>query len=205
MVLCSGHSPSGIETQNALKPRMGRACGGAGLQGGVLSPVRIAGSIELRDYMRAQRLHLRPRLVVGLLGLLLLLLALGAAGFRIYQWSAGEIDASEAGLLPSLLLFLAAFFLLFLPWRLRRSYRRHRMLHAPFEIAFDDRTMSATNEFGHSSVPWSTFVRFRESKHVFLLYPADGLFHVIPKRLLSGDEEVNALRALLTEKVGPAT
>lgn len=54
---------------------------------------------------------------------------------------------------------------------------------------------------GQADVEWTNFIRFLESKTVFLLYTSPVCFNIVPKRALTPGE-TDSFRRLLQEKLG---
>jgi hypothetical protein len=54
---------------------------------------------------------------------------------------------------------------------------------------------------GQADVEWTNFIRFLESKTLFLLYTSPACFNIVPKRALA-PQETDSFRGLLKEKMG---
>jgi hypothetical protein len=54
---------------------------------------------------------------------------------------------------------------------------------------------------GQADVEWTNFIRFLESKTLFLLYTSPACFNIVPKRAFAPGE-TDSFRALLQEKLG---
>jgi hypothetical protein len=67
---------------------------------------------------------------------------------------------------------------------------------------FDETGIVADNEFGHATVPWSDYVKWKENDHLFLLYVSDPVFHIVPKRYFGGADDVEKLRQILKAQIG---
>jgi len=68
-------------------------------------------------------------------------------------------------------------------------------------MVFDDGSFSVGNERGSRSWPWNALSNFLETPHFFHLYFDNRSFFLVPKRALSGNDEVYQLRHLLQEKI----
>jgi len=54
---------------------------------------------------------------------------------------------------------------------------------------------------GQADVEWTNFIRFLESKNLFLLYTSPACFNIVPKRAFAPGE-TESFRGLLQEKLG---
>jgi len=88
--------------------------------------------------------------------------------------------------------------------RLYRRYAQHRPLQAPFHSRFDDDGFRTTSALFDDRRGWDDLLRWMEDGEYILLYEADDIFRVIPKRLLAGDGRIRRLRELLTSRLGAA-
>jgi DNA-binding transcriptional LysR family regulator len=53
---------------------------------------------------------------------------------------------------------------------------------------------------GSADVEWKNFIRFRESRHQFLLYSSPACFNIVPKRALT-PEQMSEFRTLLAQNL----
>jgi hypothetical protein len=100
---------------------------------------------------------------------------------------------------------LAAFWAIFIwgtPWWSART----QFLQQP--AAQGSRTMTLNDsgvhwlwKGGQADVEWTNFIRFLESKTLFLLYTSPACFNIVPKRAFAPGE-TESFRALLQEKLG---
>ena len=166
--------------------------------------IQVHGRVFWSDYLRAQYLHLRPRplwervgIAIVLMGAALLLAALGRA-------LAGSPPSRFPFLLVGSLVYLALYFCVFVPWRARALYRRQRGVEFPFRILADSGGLVVSSELGEVRLPWPTLRKWKESRHLFLIYSSDSLFHLVPKRLFSSSDQIEAFRSLLLRYLAQA-
>jgi hypothetical protein len=161
-----------------------------------MDSIIVSGTIEERDFVGAQLLHLRPSLsALCLLGLYALgsVLIVGATSRDLLQ---GNPVQWWALMQPaSVLLILGV-------WRYsvraaRLAYREHKALHGPMVLEISSDGISSKTEVGQDRLPWSHFVRLRENKHLFVIYQTRHLITIIPKRLLGGSEDEASVREMV--------
>jgi hypothetical protein len=100
---------------------------------------------------------------------------------------------------------LAGFFILFgLKFLARRSFRRDLRLQQPLQAVISDSGIEISSPTGSSKQTWDAFIRYVESKNLFLLYQGPQMFNVIPKRAFAQGEE-DTLRSILAQRLGTAS
>ena len=57
---------------------------------------------------------------------------------------------------------------------------------------------------GEGKLDWKAWMKFRETRQFFLLYPAARLVMLIPKRAFTGQEQIAEFRELLKRKLPAA-
>jgi hypothetical protein len=87
---------------------------------------------------------------------------------------------------------------------IRRSFRLDTRLQEPFELVANPEGIDISSKTSVSKYKWSAFVRFSESKNLFLVYQAPEVFNVFPKRAFAPGEE-ESFRGVLVEKLGTTT
>jgi hypothetical protein len=78
----------------------------------------------------------------------------------------------------------------------RRQYAQQKSLQGEIAIGWSEEGMHFDTEYGAFSMPWNHFHRWVEDKRTFLLFESSRLYRVIPKRVLSEDQQAS-LRQLL--------
>ena len=163
-----------------------------------MSDIEAECEITPRDYVQAQYLHIRPRPLIGCVGIGLAVLFLAVLGFSAIMLARDGGSPSLVVIMSALGAYLAGYFLWFIPWRARRIYAQQKSLHSPIRMKVDASGVAAQNQLGQVAIPWDHIRKWKENRHLFLLYHADVLFQMIPKRCLKSAEDINALRALLS-------
>jgi len=85
----------------------------------------------------------------------------------------------------------------------KKIYTQHKILHKPFEVEVTEQSFNTYSEYGTGVIPWADFHKWRENEKVLLLYQANNLMNIIPKRIFTAEEE-QTLRTHLALTLGPA-
>jgi len=93
------------------------------------------------------------------------------------------------------------YFLFYLPWKFKRSYRQYKALHSNISIVINNLGISGNSDHGNFNFEWSIFKNFKENKDIFLIYHTDYLFHIIPKRCFDDTQDSIKISNLLHEKI----
>lgn len=94
---------------------------------------------------------------------------------------------------------------LFMPYILHeRIYHRNPVLFEMRTVTFDDGGVTAERATGRVEAKWSSFVKFRETKSLFLTYQGKDVVGIVPKRAFPNAEAVAQFRSLLSSKL-PST
>jgi hypothetical protein len=167
--------------------------------------------IELtpNDYVVANRLHSRGRVLRFIVGLLIGYAGVLAVLFTLnHDWpqNAAEWQNFGSGLVA--VLFFGAVWLLIvryvlLPWRSRRIYRQQKNLHQEFEYSWDESALTVTGKSGYNTTPWHDFLKWRESANMFLVYRSDIMFNMLPKRFFSDASLIDDFRSALETGISP--
>lgn len=82
-----------------------------------------------------------------------------------------------------------------------RTWKGFHNFHHPITTEVDEEQLKMQTINCESSVKWQLYIKAIETKNLFMLYPSKALFHLIPKRAFSSDEEVKEFRELLRTKI----
>ena len=156
--------------------------------------IAIRQDIRPEDFRRAVYLHLRPRPVFGVAGILMLALVVLALVLLIR--SHPPCDPITL-VLPGCLVYLAVFFFVALPWQASRHFKQNRFLAHATEYRIDDTGLLVQSDLGTAKIPWDHLHKWKESKRMILLYPTDATYFIFPRRLFTAEEweEFRALAA----------
>ena len=165
--------------------------------------IEATGKLEAEDYVQAQYLHIRPRLAFKILGVLIAGLCLWAMWYSFFGDDSPGFNWSDL-IIPAGVAYFVAQFFVYVPWKTRRIYHQQKSLKREAHMRFDDTGLSAENEMGQGTTPWADYVKWKENERLFLLYISDPFFHMIPKRLFDDPGDIERLRKIFSEKIGPA-
>ena len=152
----------------------------------------LHGSITPTDYLNAQRLH-RARYARGyvILCIFLILAAFVLAAF--YQRHLGVIVGLVGGLGLTVEILIAT---VFLPWQVRRLHAQQKDLATPFNYSWDDEYLEVKGANGQAKRPWRNYAKYLEDERVFLVYHADNIFEMLPKRWFKDEAQIAEFRQL---------
>lgn len=159
--------------------------------------IEVKGVLQPSDYVRAQYLHLRPRPIYKIVGIIILVLFLWAGWYSV---SKGNLETLDY-LFFLVTVFLILNFAVYLPWRTRRIYKQQKALHRELTFKFDDGGVSASNENGRSLTPWEDYLKWKQNEHLILLYFSDCMYHMVPRHFFADAQVFDSLRELLPGKI----
>ncbi|HET7921552.1 MAG TPA: YcxB family protein [Gammaproteobacteria bacterium] len=87
----------------------------------------------------------------------------------------------------------------------RKRFKWQKRLQRPYNLSWNKDTFYMKGEHGESHTSWSDFSKWRESKHMILVYITDGLFRLIPKRAFKDSSAVTDFSQILYDKIGPCS
>ena len=146
--------------------------------------ITIQQDINAADCRRAMFLHLRPRpvfAVAGVLMLVLFLLVLGSSLCSPNRWDRGTF------IIIGVLLYLVAYFFWFLPRQASKRFKQTQFMKHEATCVIDNIGLHTTSELGHSDIPWDHFHKWKMGKSMILLYVTDTTYFIFPKRFFSGE------------------
>jgi hypothetical protein len=162
--------------------------------------MELKGKIQFEDLMAAQWLHMRPRRTMGVIGILLLGLAVLA---MVGSFLHGKQSLTDPMLwiLPVVLVYLALLFFVWFPRKVRRSYSQRKDFKHEISMVVTSDSLEMRTEQGYSVKPLTDYLKWKEGKNVFLLYLSDHLFHIVPKRFFAAHEDVDSFRDVIRHAI----
>jgi hypothetical protein len=150
----------------------------------------ITSTISASDYLDAQRLH-RAQALRWFSVFCCVLVGLGVALFFLHLPQPGVISVCVGiGFLITELIFSS----LYLPWKTHRLHAQQKDLAAEFTYTWDSEFLEGRSANGHSKRRWRDYVKFKENEKIFLIYHADNLFEVFPKKWFRDLAHMNEFR-----------
>ena len=115
------------------------------------------------------------------------------------EWTTTRRAAFLAGLVPFLVMLMAMFLmmLIFQKKMIAASWRQQAGLHRPRTLEFTDEQVTSMDGLITVNWKWDAFVRFRETRNLFLVVTEDSRFLIVPKRILIDPAMMMEFRALL--------
>jgi len=161
----------------------------------MLPAIEYEGQLQLQDWLKANALYNRrvPWYSPRKLPVWIAAMAVGIA-----------IGLSQGAVLILLHVFAASMLVHVynLRQRGRRRFGQLKSLHVPFRSRFDETGFRTTSSLFDDRRGWTDFVGWTANQEYFLLYEADDVLRIIPKRLISGDAQVHQLQELLGSHLG---
>jgi hypothetical protein len=147
------------------------------------------------DHVESLKIRYRSsvrRIVLSFMGVVLLLL-----GILTYPYFDHGLSAVEIGL--SIWILLVQIFIpRIVHWMI---YYRNRRIFGVRKVAFDEAGVVADSPQGHISTPWTNYLRFRETKRMFVLYLSADVIGTVPKRAFKDAAELDAFRGLVAARL----
>ncbi len=88
--------------------------------------------------------------------------------------------------------------------RVRRLYDQQKGLREQFTADFSVEGVHTRTATGESRQPWDYFHKWISADDMVLLFESDALMQILPRRAFATQADYDALRDLLTRRLGPA-
>lgn len=85
------------------------------------------------------------------------------------------------------------------PFNAKRQYKQNRALRAEMSMHLLSQGLGFKAETGESKLQWSDVLKWKYAKGIYLLYITSNMFHIVPSRALTNENE---LTHLLDEHIG---
>jgi len=112
-------------------------------------------------------------------------------------------DGNASGLIAALFPVVILGLLLGLLLWLSPYLAARKIVIRPVEWQFNDDGVRIRSPGSSAEIKWEVFIKYRETKSLFLLYPQKNMAHMIPKRILD-DAQLIELRTLIASHVKKA-
>ncbi len=91
-----------------------------------------------------------------------------------------------------------------IPRKARRIFAQTPALQRPYQVTWDDRALTATNQQGAGTYPWTEFHKSRELAGLFLIFFSDVMFVMVPKRDFPDDATLENFRECVRSRLRTA-
>jgi YcxB-like protein len=167
------------------------------------SALQITGTYTVKDIEAAARVHVRLRRSFANMGLLLITLALFVLGFAFF--SSRPIESGWAvWVLVAALLYIVLFLSVGIPFNARRMYKQRKDLQRECTFSVSEAGLHFSTEGMAGTKPWTDYLSWKEGKGTILIYMADNLYQMIPKRFFTSDTDLQEFRQYLSQRVKSA-
>ena len=147
--------------------------------------IAIRHDVRPEDYRRAAFLHLRPRPVFGVAGILMLTLVGLVLALKIRSPDPWNISTF---MLVGCLVYFAVYFFVVIPRLATKQFKQNRFLAHAAEFRIDETGLHVRSDLGASDIPWDHLHKWKENKRLILLYPTDAMYDHFSRRLFTAEE-----------------
>ncbi|HVS54604.1 MAG TPA: hypothetical protein VHD62_19770 [Opitutaceae bacterium] len=123
--------------------------------------MKLTYQIEEKDLVATQRLGMRPRRWLAIVGAGLFVLLLLTCAFWIYEWISSGFSGNQLWWMGGLVVYISLVFFVWLPWRAKRTFRQQKTLHHPLTVEFTNDAFLVEAVHGSSRVPWTDFHKWK--------------------------------------------
>ena len=159
--------------------------------------------LSLKDYQEANQAYLKTQsLLYFLFWLFVFMGLLKFLVFINHGGNLGDIFTVIFALSFPLLFFNPYFSNPLQRFLSSRTWKDLIELNHLITIEANEEILKITTFNSENTFQWQIYIKAIETKNLFMLYQAKTLFHLIPKRAFSRDEQVKEFRLLLSTKIG---
>lgn len=160
----------------------------------------IQGTITERDLRNAAFTNLRPRRSFAIVGGVLVVLFFWALWIAFFGSRPLGPDWMRWLMLGVPVYFVWSF-VVWLPLKMRKSYRQRKDLQKPLIYIPADASLRVETEGAAGEKPWPDYLKWKEGKSVLLLYFSDDMYQIIPKHFFASDDDLVKFTDLLRDKI----
>lgn len=85
--------------------------------------------------------------------------------------------------------------------RFQGAWGSNKHLHGPFRFDIDDQNVLISGTQSSSRLRWTVFQGFTETPNLIILYLSPAVFHIVPKRAIASETDLNELSRILVQHV----
>ena len=132
------------------------------------------------------------------------LLVIGGSVFALLLYRADPADFKWLAIpaILGLLIFFYGLIRITQSWNITRQLRGAPSAHGAHVWAIGKEGIRISGALSNTDIKWEAITKVRESKDDFFFYQAPRFARFLPKRILTGEQQVVDLRRLITEEVG---
>ena len=142
--------------------------------------IRTSYRVTKKDIYRAYLLHIRPRKLFAILGILMLCLCIFSCILAVVPLE-GEPNYVFAGfLLVTIVLLMGGIYVL--PWfSIHRSIRQTKGVDGEVKVVVGEDSIQFSGEYSHITIPYSHVFAVKSDKDYLLIYTNQNVFRIVPK------------------------
>jgi hypothetical protein len=86
-------------------------------------------------------------------------------------------------------------------WALKRDWKKQAIAYKTRSFTINETGVTFEIEGYQEFKQWEYYLKFVETKEIFLLYYSESLYHILPKRLFNDSSEIDRLRDILEKNL----
>ena len=154
------------------------------------------------DYIQAQRLHSQLRPLFRILIRLLLVLFICKILLSFVDYFNGNSFEVSSCFFVAFIIYVVLLKFFIVPSRLRKLYAQSKLLQMEVVYSFNKEAFLSKSENGNTILNWPNFHKWKSDKNLILLYQADNVFNIIPKRIFGSESEIEEVELYITSSQG---
>jgi hypothetical protein len=95
-----------------------------------------------------------------------------------------------------IIILFSLFRYVLMPNNWKKLFAQNKELNLPFEVELNEDAIIFTTELSTSKRPWKNFIKWKYDKKLILLYHADNMATMLPKRIFN-EEQINFIYSKL--------
>jgi hypothetical protein len=84
---------------------------------------------------------------------------------------------------------------------LKRDYQRQAIAYKSRSFTINETGVSLKIEGYQEFKQWQHYLKFKETKEMFLLYYFESLYHILPKRVFTDSSEIDRIQDILEKNL----
>ncbi|MHC4215733.1 MAG: YcxB family protein [Planctomycetota bacterium] len=133
------------------------------------------------DVYKAYLLHIKPRRVYGILGILLICMTI-ITSISLMFAPEDKNDMKYGIFLLLIVFFVLSSIYLFPLYSLHKCYKQTKDIGSEIELTVENNSFSISSKNSNINLPYKNIFRIKSDKNYLLVYSNQYVFHVIPKQ-----------------------